>query len=250
MINEHSELTFFQGMGFVEKEIEYTIERDSLYRLILHDLKNPVLGIYSLARHLQEQPNTDVKKMHQYNGMILSASESLLSLIDSFQIFLHAETQDERNTFKYTNLNGLISSAIASVCANAERKNIIIHCNLSSFDTFYGSEFFTSVILRNLLTNAIKFTPKDGSILVTTSVRGAFFEVSIKDSGIGMTQTDIGKLFNLKKIFTRLGTEKEKGTGLGLFFCREFIYKQNGTFSIESVPGLGSNFIFTLPLIS
>jgi len=65
-----------------------------------------------------------------------------------------------------------------------------------------------------------------------------------------MTQTDIGKLFNLKKIFTRLGTEKEKGTGLGLFLCREFIYKQNGTFSIESVPGLGSNFIFTLPLIS
>lgn len=252
MIQEQEGLSYYDEDGLSIKQLDSKIDKESLYKLMLHDLKNPILGIFSLTQYLSEKSGTEdllnSEQYIKYNQMIFDSSQSLLNLLESFKIFFEVDTLAKNQNFQISHMNPLVSSAIATACIIALRKNIIIHCNLASCDVFFCSDFLTSAILRNLLTNAIKFTPRNGSILISTFIRGDFLEVSIKDSGIGMTQVEIEKLFNMKKIFTKLGTDKEKGSGLGLFFCQDFIHKQNGKLSIESVPQLGSNFVFTLPL--
>jgi signal transduction histidine kinase len=103
-------------------------------------------------------------------------------------------------------------------------------------------------ILRNLVTNAIKFTPKGGRIDVTAIEKDGFLYISVKDSGVGMTKEALGNLFRIETSFTTRGTENEKGTGLGLILCKEFAEKQGGQIGVESEPGKGSTFWFTLPV--
>jgi signal transduction histidine kinase len=103
------------------------------------------------------------------------------------------------------------------------------------------------LVLRNLLSNAIKFTPPGGKITVGASELAAFTEVYVQDSGKGMSQHEIKKI-NAQEFYTTNGTAQEQGTGLGLMLCKEFLAKNDGHMRIESEPGRGSIFSFTLPL--
>jgi signal transduction histidine kinase len=104
-----------------------------------------------------------------------------------------------------------------------------------------------TTILRNLLSNAIKFTRAEGEINLTAEEYNGNILISVIDSGIGIPEENIPKLFRVEKAFSTAGTEKEKGTGLGLVICKEFVEKNNGTLSVESTPGKGSKFIVSLP---
>ena len=106
--------------------------------------------------------------------------------------------------------------------------------------------FMINTILRNLLANAIKFTPQLGKIFVSLAKNDEFYEVSIKDNGIGIAEENIHKLFRIDSKFTTLGTEKERGTGLGLILCKEFVEKHGGRIWAKSELGKGSTFIFSL----
>ena len=102
-------------------------------------------------------------------------------------------------------------------------------------------------ILRNLISNAIKFSNKNGSVITSASVADKKVEFSVFDNGIGMTKETIAKLFRLDVNFSTRGTENEKGTGLGLILCKEFVEKHGGKIWVESEPGKGSTFKFTIP---
>jgi signal transduction histidine kinase len=100
--------------------------------------------------------------------------------------------------------------------------------------------------LRNLISNAIKFTPTGGTILVKARQQNDFISISVIDSGIGMTKEQVEALFNIEKTYTTNGTNGEKGSGLGLVLCKEFVERNNGTITVESQIGKGSTFSFTL----
>jgi signal transduction histidine kinase len=104
-------------------------------------------------------------------------------------------------------------------------------------------------VLRNLISNAIKFTPKDGNVSIQAVRRTGFVDVSVSDTGIGMTPETIGRLFKIETSFTTRGTGNEKGSGLGLLLCKEFVERHGGEIRAESEPGKGSRFSFTLPAL-
>jgi len=112
-----------------------------------------------------------------------------------------------------------------------------------------ADENMLSNIIRNLVSNAIKFTPKEGFIKVSAEVHDGYVHISVTDNGVGIKPEAIGKLFKIETSFTTRGTENEKGTGLGLLLCKEFIEKHRGKINVESEPGKGSKFIFMLPVI-
>jgi two-component system sensor histidine kinase/response regulator len=103
-------------------------------------------------------------------------------------------------------------------------------------------------VIRNLISNSIKFTPRNGSIIVTADKVGDMVEFSISDSGVGMSKETMSKLFRMNEFVTTVGTENEKGTGLGLLLCYEFIKRHGGLLEVESREGEGSTFSFSIPL--
>lgn len=112
-----------------------------------------------------------------------------------------------------------------------------IEQKLSSYDLVYADESLISTILRNILTNAIKFTRSNGKIIVSSESKNGFLEVSINDSGVGIEPENIEKIFSIDSKFSKRGTENEKGTGLGLILCKEFVEMLGGKISVTSEIG-------------
>ena len=127
-------------------------------------------------------------------------------------------------------------------------KDILIRNEVPS-DTFvYADENMLLTILRNLISNAIKFTKEKGEISITSNPVNEFVEVTIKDNGIGMSNEVLKKIFRIDSSFTTTGTNGEEGSGLGLVLCKDLVKKNNGDLSVASQPDMGSTFTFTLPL--
>ena len=129
----------------------------------------------------------------------------------------------------------------------AIQKNIVLVSNVGKNLIIDADENMLKNILRNLISNAIKFTPKNGRIEVNAEEKEFGFEISVTDNGVGIKPGNIEKLFKIETSFTTRGTENEKGTGLGLLLCKEFIEKHGCNIWVESEEGIGSTFYFTLP---
>ena len=131
---------------------------------------------------------------------------------------------------------------------NAEAKNIEIRADVEPDIFIYADKNMIKTVVRNFVTNAVKFTKKGGKISINAEKSGGSFSFYVKDTGIGIKKKDISKLFVIDKHFVTNGTENEKGTGLGLLLCKEFVEKHDGNVFVESVSKKGSTFGFTIPL--
>jgi signal transduction histidine kinase len=145
------------------------------------------------------------------------------------------------------NVSRLFSEEILVLKEIAISKNITLKSSIPDNLTIMADENMIKTILRNLISNAIKFTNKNGSVITGASVTDNNVEISVCDNGIGMTKETIAKLFRLDANLSTRGTENEKGTGLGLILCKEFVEKHGGKIWAESIPGNGSTFKFILP---
>jgi signal transduction histidine kinase len=130
---------------------------------------------------------------------------------------------------------------------SAKEKNIQLFFEKSQEMVVYADQNMISAVLRNLLNNAIKFTPLGGSITIKLQDHGDFVSISVADTGIGMTMEKLQNLFDLEKYKSTPGTANEKGSGLGLIICKEFVEKNYGRISVKSEPHAGSEFSFILP---
>jgi signal transduction histidine kinase len=147
-------------------------------------------------------------------------------------------------------LNEVIKDSISIFKTQATNKNVDLQCKVNGILEVEIDKNLISSTLRNLLSNAIKFTPKNGKVYIHAHKVHDHIEISVKDTGIGIPE-DIGNnIFRIDVQYTREGTEQEKGTGLGLLLCREFIEKHGGKIWVESKLGEGSEFKFTIPLKS
>jgi signal transduction histidine kinase len=138
--------------------------------------------------------------------------------------------------------------SIFTFSSAAQQKDITISLNADEYLIAYADKNMVSAIIRNLLSNALKFTPRGGQVSLTvTDYKDSMIQVAIRDSGIGMSSEILKSLFSLSGTISRPGTEKEPSSGLGLVLCKEFVEKQNGKIWVESNDGAGSTFYFTLP---
>ena len=222
--------------------------KDKLLSIIAHDLRDPFNTLIGFSDILLEQYyELKEKEILKYLQQINSASNNGFNLLTNLLDWSKTQSEKIKIVPKEINLNKIIQSVVFNLKNTASVKNIKINFNpsLNTFATI--DENMLRTVLRNLLSNAIKFSYKNSEIHITTIENKNEFILSIKDSGTGIKKDEIEQIFNKELDFTKPGTEYEKGTGLGLIICKEFIQQWGGTLNIDSAIGKGSTLSFSIP---
>lgn len=234
----------------VQKNLEEEVaSKNKFFSIISHDLKSPFGTLMSILQLLEESFESLTKKeQKELIHVGRNSSKQIFQLLES--LLEWSRLTIGRMEFSPGNINlGEISTQIILLLSQSAKNKSIQFVNEidGNYSAFADSKMLRAVLI-NLLTNAIKFTPKGGKITLSTQIIENFVEISISDTGVGMSQNDLSKLFRIDVHHTTVGTANETGTGLGLILCKELVEKNGGTIWAESELGKGSNFKFTLPL--
>jgi len=222
--------------------------RDKFFSIIAHDLRNPfntILGLSEMALGTINQADTE--KTRKLVGDIRDTAKHTFDLLQNLLIWARKQT----GTLDFQPVSFDISERILEnidlIKSQAEKKNIkVLYTDILPV-IVTGDTRMIDTVLRNLLTNAVKFTQQQGQVTIAVAESDGHVEVTVHDTGTGIDQENISRIFLLDNKYSRKGTEKERGSGLGLILCREFIEKHNGTIRVESKVGKGSSFTFSLP---
>lgn len=228
------------------KEMNST--KDKFFSIIAHDLKNPFQGILGFVELLHNDLNEfSEAELKMVIEQVKEATENAYNLL--LNLLEWSRLQLNRVTFspKLVNLSSLAQQEIYILKTQAKAKNIEINLELEDETEVFADENMIRMIFRNLISNAIKFTDLEGTINISSNFLPKFIDIEIRDSGIGISQENIKKLFKINEQVVSQGTAKEKGTGLGLILCKEFIERNKGKIWVESKLGTGSSFHILLP---
>ena len=220
--------------------------KNRLFSVISHDLKSPMYAMRNLFQnmHHYDLPAEEVKSMVPD---VLNDLNYTIGLMENLLQWSKSQMQSDAVRAQEIDLSLLINDVIKVLRLQAEAKDVKIENTVSDATHVYADRDMINLVLRNLLSNAIKFTPAKGRISIGIHQHNYFVEVFVQDSGQGITKEAIKKI-NENNFYTTKGTASESGTGLGLMLCKEFLAKHGGKMHIESEPGQGSTFSFTLPL--
>jgi signal transduction histidine kinase/ligand-binding sensor domain-containing protein len=224
--------------------------KDKFFSIISHDLKNPLSSIDQLIGLIINQyPQWNEERLNQYLKMLKKSSGQTLELLDDLLIW--ARTQTKRISINKTNF-GLddLCEELKSYCLPlAKNKNIALKFPASCTHHVFADKNTLQLVLRNLITNAIKFSHPNSSVIVEIEEHKSEIVVKVIDYGIGMTPNEVQKLFKVDKMVSKKGTAGELGSGLGLILCYEFLLLNGGHIWVESERGKGSTFFFSLPIV-
>jgi PAS domain S-box-containing protein len=225
--------------------------KDKLFSIIAHDLKSPLNSILGFSELLIKKTQTsDIEKTKKFATIINTSAKNNIHLLDN--LLTWGKTQMEQIEFKPKNLvlQAIGEETLLVLNSSASLKNIKLISSLSDNIVAYADQEMLSLILRNLIQNAIKFTHSGGEVGISAVSKQDHIEISVTDNGIGITKENKKKLFGADVNFTMNGTENESGSGLGLMLCKEFVEKHGGKIWVESAVRKGSKFVFTLPVFS
>jgi PAS domain S-box-containing protein len=234
---------------YTEELKQLNATKDRFFSIIAHDLKNPFITILGFTDLLSSDYDelSDEERLTLINEMKNSAKLSF-NLLQNLLHWSRSQTGRIEFTPQKLDLFKLINENLLLLNNSAEQKQIHLLNKVPGGTQVTADEDMLNTVVRNLLTNAIKFSNKCGMISVIASMKQNFAEICVSDCGVGMDQKTVDNLFRLDVAHSTTGTENETGTGLGLILCKEFIEKNGGTIRVESQPGIGSKFIFTLPV--
>ncbi|MGD0756009.1 MAG: HAMP domain-containing sensor histidine kinase [Bacteroidales bacterium] len=230
------------------KLIDIVSTNGKFLSIIAHDLRSPfssILGILELLKMSLNDFNKD--QIEEYIDMVYNSANNTLILLDNLLVW--AVSQNKEHNFKPVKINlyELLREEIENLKTLASQKQIAISHTIKPGLNVTADLQMVKTILRNLINNAIKYTNINGEITINASELKQFVEVTVKDNGIGISADNKKKLFKTDTFHSTPGTHDEKGTGLGLLLCKEFIELHGGNIRIESEAGKGSRFAFTLP---
>jgi signal transduction histidine kinase len=241
-INQQKDVLALQA-----KDLEQANQtKDKLFAILGHDLRSPigslegVLNLLNMGVVSQEEFQSFVPQFHKNVKNMQQTLENLLQWSIS-------QMQGINAVPSFVNMPALIEEKIGLFASVAQAKNITLSAQISKDLTVWADANHVRLLLRNLINNAIKFTPKDGKISLIADLQHDQIVVNVIDTGVGMSAEQVGKLFNKSQAFTTYGTSGEKGTGLGLQLCQEIVIKNGGTIWVESEQNKGSTFSFSLP---
>jgi len=228
---------------------ELNASKDKFLSIIAHDLKNPFNTIIGFSEILKEELSTrDYQKSEKYAGMINISAVQTLRLLENLLSWANSQRGKIIFTPERLNLSELVNEEVLTVIDFAAGKNIEIICSCSDNLFIIADRNMIKTIIRNLISNAIKFTQRNGRVEVSVKTELKNVEISVSDTGIGMSKETISKLFRIDGNLSTPGTEQEKGTGLGLILCKEFVTRHNGRIWVDSEPGNGSTVKILLPI--
>jgi len=222
--------------------------KDRFLSIIAHDLKNPFNSILGFSDLLMNNLDTyEPEKIRRFVSIIDQAAKHTLELLDNLLVWTRSQLGGLTFTPSTINLIDVIHENANLVISQASHKGIQLIVKPAPDIFIQADKNMINTIIRNLITNAIKFTPTNGMIVVSTNEGKNHIELSIRDSGVGIEPENLTKLFKIDDKFTQTGTASETGTGLGLLLCKDFIEKHGGTIKVDSEFGIGSNFTVFFP---
>ena len=233
-----------------EELINLNATKDKFFSIIAHDLKNPfnsILGFSSLfAKQIQEK---DYAAIEKYAGIIQDASQQALDLLINLLEWSRSQTGRMEFNPESIDIANLINQSTEILNASALQKSITVYTQIPASLPVFADKAMVNTILRNLISNAIKFTNAGGEIVISSKQMPEELVVSVMDNGVGMKKESLAKIFRIDENHSTLGTQNEKGTGLGLILCKEFVDKHGGSIWVESELGKGSTFFFSIPKV-
>ncbi len=253
-VSTHLELKYSKDKLKTQNEElkELNATKDKFFSIIAHDLKSPFSALLGFSTLLSEHfDKYDVPKQKKFVDFIHDGLQSTHKLLDN--LLLWSRTQRGIIDFNPTkeNLYLLSTETIEPLKSSFVYKSIALKKEIPDDIFITVDKEMLVTILRNLISNAIKFTPKEGEITIMartiTNDNQKVIEITVKDNGVGISPKVQSKLFKITESVSTKGTEKETGTGLGLILCKEFVEKHNGKIWVESEIGKGSIFSFTIP---
>jgi len=233
---------------FQTKELQkLNADKDRFITILGHDLKSPFIGVLSFAELLSTNVREyDIDKTEKMVNIIHKSAKHFYSLLEDLLLWARAQSGKLSMNIEQIRLYEICLEIIDLLKLNAGNKDIQIELNVDFTITVLADRNMLSTILRNFISNAIKFTPRDGKITINATSAIDNTNITITDTGVGMSESTIQKLFDVTQIQSTAGTENETGTGFGLLLCKEFVEKQGGNISVESKENVGSTFTFSL----
>jgi len=227
---------------------ELNANKDTFFSIIAHDLRGPLSSLHELTQLIEE--NLDSYSPGELKEMIVfqkAAAEILYKLLENLLTWSRVQRGMIAYQPQHIDIKWLVGRAIELLKVQAEQKQIMLHSSIQEQMFVYADVNMVDTVIRNLISNALKFTSSSGIIEISAHQGEHEIEVSVSDTGIGIEEEHLSKLFRIDARYRRAGTAQEEGTGLGLILCKEFIERHNGKIWVESQINKGSTFRFTLP---
>lgn len=230
------------------KLIDIVSTNGKFLSIVAHDLRSPfssIIGILELLKLSLKEFNKE--EIEEYINIVYNSANNTLGLLDNLLNWAVSQNKEKNFNPVKINLNELLREEVESIKISARQKQIAISHSIEPGMNVTADIQMVRTILRNLINNAIKYTNIDGEIKINACELNKFVEISVIDNGIGISAENMRKLFKIDAFHSTPGTHNEKGTGLGLLLCKEFVELHGGSIRIESEAGKGSKFSFTLP---
>ena len=227
---------------------ELNATKDKFFSIIAHDLKGAFSVQLSGSKLLSDHIDIMDKEMIKTVSEELKANtKNLFNLLENLLNWSRVQMGRMKYKPRKLLLDDLIKECINLMEGKATEKEIHLYSEIEQNTFVYADQDMVNLVLRNLVSNAIKFTNRGGTISIISKKQGKFVEIAVTDTGVGISKDKIDKLFRIDENYTTRGTEDEKGTGLGLILCKEFVEKNKGKIWVESTLGKGTSVKFTVP---
>lgn len=228
---------------------EEVAAKNKFFSIISHDLRGSFGLVQSLTQILTDNGQELTKEeFSELIGDIASVSTNTLELLENLLEWARSQTGTIKFEPEEIDLASTISEGIKSSIGAARKKEISLKSSVNKADKVFADKNMVQLVVRNLVSNAVKFTPNGGNISIHSDKIDNFLKISVVDNGLGIAPEKIDKLFCIDKKVSTNGTNNEQGNGLGLILCKEFVKRNGGELDVESQPKKGTKFSFTLPV--
>ncbi len=249
-VNTHIQLKYIQDqLSKTNEEIRLANEnKDKLLSIIAHDLRNPFSVLITFSKLIMDSYDDFSKEdILTYMKSFYDTSKQGFNLLDNLLKWSKSQTGKMEIEHELLDMNDLAEETITLLNSQAFNKNIKLLNKIPKGLYAYADTNMILTVLRNLISNAIKFTEKGGTVTASGEKQGQKILIHISDTGVGIAEEDIPKIFRIDIKHSTKGTSGEQGTGLGIILCKEFIEKNNGELKVQSKLNKGTTFTFTLP---
>lgn len=227
---------------------ESNAAKDKILSIIGHDLRNSVSGFTQLLKQMVDDPDAySESEFSEMLTMLKDSSRATYEMLDNLLLWARSQSRSVEFDPDYHSVSDIVREKCTEVRLNADLKHISLHTQIDDNHIAWCDRTMVGIAIRNFLSNAVKYTPKGGTITVKVRSLEQYVAVEVIDTGIGMDEASVSSLFDLSSRVRHAGTEGENGTGLGLLLCRDFVEQSGGTISVESEPEKGSRFTITVP---
>ena len=227
---------------------ELNASKNTFFSVIAHDLRGPLGSLHILTQMAEEKIDTyNPDQLKKFIMLQRNSIENLCNLLENLLTWARMQQGMIERHPQQIAVADLVARNLDLLTPNAREKQITLNRVIPPQTSIYADYNMVDAVMRNLLSNAVKFTHTGGAVEVSVSQNETSVEVSIIDTGTGIPEEKAAKLFQLDSKYKRPGTAGEKGTGLGLILCKEFVEKNGGTIRVVSAEGRGATFVVTLP---